>query len=274
MIRPMPPLSARARKFLETRGVRRLDRTCDRATLAARLDAAGLPVYEAVLDFEERLGGVSFGGHASLGCLEMMRSHERARWRSGDRVLVGDYDQPPRLLYMGAAGGLRPLLEHLALHDEALAVSARGVEAYLPGRSGAELALALGCPPLPEASFPPLRWWADDEVLLLDGEGRLRLFAATVGAGVRGLEAALRMWPDASAGVISARATREQLDADDAPTLPPFDGPTLKYAGWPGEQGEVRLYPDAIEQIAWLGGRLEWARVAEGAAVVRAYGRV
>jgi hypothetical protein len=270
-----PPLSARARAFLAARGRRQLDHTCDRATLKERLEGAGMPAHDAVLEFEEQMGGMTFSAaRGTLGCLEMMRSHDPSRWRDGDRVLVGDYGQPPRLLYMGSAGGTRALVEHLALHDAALELAARGVEIYAPGRPGAELALALGCPPAPEATFPPLRWWGGDGTLVLDGEGRLRVFTAAIADAVRALATAQRLWPGVSVGVRTPRAIREQLPADDAPTVPPFNGATLAYAGWPGEHGEVRLHPAAIEQIAWFRGRLEWGVFEEQSARVRAYGRV
>ncbi len=208
--------------FVRAHGIGRVDPT----TLVARLAAAGLPVFEAVRDFEQHIGD-------------------------------------------GVA-----LIEHFALRDAALALSAGGVEVQLPGRAGGALARALDCAHAPEASCRLLSWWIGAGVVLLEGHGRLHLFTASIADAIRALEAALVLWPDARAAVSTPRARRERRDADDAPTLPPYEGAILAYAGRPGEQGEVRLRTGCIEQIAWLGGRLDWAVFTPELAVVRSYNRV
>jgi hypothetical protein len=76
-------------------------RTCDRATLARELADAGLPVWESLLAFEERFGGLPWG-HAWYGvhwmCVDTF-------WKRARTVEVDDH-----LRYDPPEGPTRPLV--------------------------------------------------------------------------------------------------------------------------------------------------------------------
>lgn len=187
-------LSDRATREFERRGLSRdLSRTCDAATLRAMLEERGLPVYQAILDFEECCGGIADGPGSHFGLFSVIQEWERphrgvasARLDKDDLVSFDGHpllpiNDPNRAAndWMGEDGTIYyasadtgesspdassfvSFFERRALWSEWEGTPREKRTLVVPASVGVEIATALDLPAYAPATDAVGAWWVGD----------------------------------------------------------------------------------------------------------------